>query len=87
MKILVVEDEPDLAAGLEDDLVMDQGGESASLPTKNLARGDVLKLKKEMVRRFYLRPRYLWDRVKRAQSPRELFGQAREGVALLRRNL
>ncbi len=71
----------------EDDLVMDQGGADAFLPTKHLERAQMLALKKEMVRRFYLRPRYLVRRLRRAGSPGELARQAREGLALLRRNL
>ncbi|MBL8860890.1 MAG: radical SAM protein [Planctomycetes bacterium] len=71
----------------EDDLVMDQGGADAFLPTKHLGRAEMLALKKEMVRRFYLRPRYLLRRLSSAASPGELARQAREGLALLRRNV
>jgi radical SAM superfamily enzyme YgiQ (UPF0313 family) len=71
----------------EDDLVMDQGGADAFLPTRHLERAEMLALKKEMVRRFYLRPRYLWRRLRAARSPGELARQAREGLALLRRNV
>jgi len=71
----------------EDDLVMDQGGADAFLPTKHLERAQMLALKKEMVRRFYLRPRYLMRRLRSAGNAGELARQAREGLALLRRNL
>jgi len=71
----------------EDDLVMDQGGADAFLPTKHLERAQMLQLKKEMVRRFYLRPRYLMRRLRDVASPGELARQAREGLSLLRRNL
>lgn len=71
----------------EDDLVMDQGGEEAKLPTRTLDRSGVLALKKRMIRRFYLRPSYLWRRLSRARSLRELGAQAREGLALLARNV
>lgn len=77
----------DLGLCDEDDLVMDQGGADAFLPTKHLERAEMLALKKEMVRRFYLRPRYLMRRLRGAASPGELARQAREGLALLRRNL
>jgi radical SAM superfamily enzyme YgiQ (UPF0313 family) len=70
----------------EADLVMDQGGADAFLPTKHLGRREMLALKKDMVRRFYLRPRYLMRRLRSAKSPGELARQAREGLALLRRN-
>jgi radical SAM superfamily enzyme YgiQ (UPF0313 family) len=69
------------------DLVMDQGGEDAFLPTRTLERSDVLAMKREMVRRFYLRPSYLARRLTSASSLWELGAQAREGLALLRRNV
>ena len=75
--------------GLADakDLVMDQGGEDAFLPTQTLDRERMVALKKRMVRRFYLRPAYLWRRLRDAGSLWELKAQAREGLALLRRNV
>jgi radical SAM superfamily enzyme YgiQ (UPF0313 family) len=71
----------------EDDLVMDQGGADAFLPTRHLGREEMLTLKKEMVRRFYLRPRYLLRRLSSVANPGELARQAREGWSLLRRNV
>jgi radical SAM superfamily enzyme YgiQ (UPF0313 family) len=68
------------------DLVMDQGGGDPFLPTHTLDRGAMLALKKRMVRRFYLRPSYLWRRLRNAKSLYELKAQAREGLALLLRN-
>ena len=47
----------------------------------------MLALKKRMVRRFYLRPSYLWRRLRSTSSLYELRAQAREGLALLRRNV
>ncbi len=78
-----------LELGLADakDLVMDQGGEDAFLPTQTLDRERMVALKKRMVRRFYLRPAYLWRRLRDAGSLWELKAQAREGLALLRRNV
>jgi len=70
-----------------DDLVMDQGGADAFLPTRTLDRESMLALKKRMVRRFYLRPGYLWRRVSSVRSLHELSAQLREGLALLRRNV
>jgi len=77
-----------LALGLveRDDLVMDQGGAEAFLPTKTLDREAMLALKKQMVRRFYLRPRYLVRRLASVGSLRELRAQLVEGWELLRRN-
>jgi hypothetical protein len=47
----------------------------------------MLDLKKSMVRRFYLRPGYLWRRLRSVRSLTELRGQVREGLALISRNL
>lgn len=69
-----------------DDLVMDQGGADAFLPTKTLDRERMVALKKSMIRRFYLRPKYLWRRLTSVRTAQELKGQVREGLALLRQN-
>jgi radical SAM superfamily enzyme YgiQ (UPF0313 family) len=69
-----------------DDLVMDQGGEDAFLPTRTLSREEMLALKKELVRKFYLRPGWLARRALDVRGPRELARQLREGWALLARN-
>ena len=69
------------------DLVMDQGGADAFLPTATLDRAAMLALKKRMIRRFYLRPAYLWRRLASVRSLGELEAQAREGLALLARNV
>ncbi len=71
----------------ENDLVMDQGGADAFLPTRTLDRATMVAMKKRMVRRFYLRPGYLWRRMTNVKSLWELGAQAREGWALLRRNV
>jgi anaerobic magnesium-protoporphyrin IX monomethyl ester cyclase len=69
-----------------EDLVMDQGGATATMATRALSREEVLAIKRRMVRRFYLRPGYLWRRLRQVGSAEELFGQVREGLALLGRN-
>ena len=69
------------------ELVMDQGGADAFLPSRTLDRDEMLRLKKRLVRRFYLRPSYLWRRATSARSWYELSAQVREGLALLRRNV
>ena len=66
---------------------MDQGGADAFLPTATLDRAAMLALKKRMIRRFYLRPAYLWRRLASVRSLGELEAQAREGLALLARNV
>ena len=78
-----------LELGLADEknLVMDQGGADAFLPTRTLDRATMLAFKKRMIRRFYLRPSYLWRRLTSLKSPWELGAQFREGLALLRRNV
>jgi radical SAM superfamily enzyme YgiQ (UPF0313 family) len=68
-------------------LVMDQAGASAALATRTLDRRQILRAKKRLVRRFYLRPSYWWTRARAAQGPRELLAQAREGLALFARNV
>ncbi len=77
----------DLGLASREDLVMDQGGAEAFLPTSTLDRADMLALKKKMVRRFYLRPSYLWRRLTSIRSLYELRAQVREGLALLARNV
>jgi radical SAM superfamily enzyme YgiQ (UPF0313 family) len=76
----------ELGLAQREDLVMDQGGADACLPTSTLDRAAVLAMKKRMVRRFYLRPGYLWKRLRSVRSVYEFKAQAREGLALLRRN-
>lgn len=70
-----------------DALVMDQGGADAFLPTRTLDRARMLALKRSMVRRFYLRPSYLWRRLRGVRSAHELGAHVREGFALLARNV
>ena len=77
----------ELGLAKSEDLVMDQGGADAFLPTATLDRDAMLDLKKRAVRRFYLRPSYLWRRLKSVRSWYELKSQVREGAALLRRNV
>jgi len=77
----------ELGLARPDELVMDQGGAQAFLPTHTLDRRRMLELKRSMVRRFYLRPSYLWRRLTRVRSVHELRAQVREGLALLSRNV
>lgn len=71
----------------EDELVMDQAGATAALPTQVLGRRDIERVKRRLVRRFYLRPRYLARRLRGTGSLRQLGSELREGLALLRRNV
>jgi radical SAM superfamily enzyme YgiQ (UPF0313 family) len=77
----------ELGLAKREDLVMDQAGAEAFLPTATLDRAAMLALKRRMVRRFYLRPNYLWRRLRDARSLWELGAGAREGLALLRRTM
>jgi anaerobic magnesium-protoporphyrin IX monomethyl ester cyclase len=71
--------------GLIGDLrVMDQsGGRAAAMPTGSLARDEVLRLKRRAVLAFYLRPSYLWRRLRAVESWFDLRSQAAEGLAVL----
>jgi hypothetical protein len=66
--------------------VMDQGGSTAAMPTTTLSRERMLELKRRAIRRFYLRPGYLFKRLARVRTAHELNSQIREGFALLMRN-
>ena len=74
--------------GLIQDLrTMDQAGSRVAMPSHHLDRDTVLRLKQKAIRRFYLRPSYLWRRLTAVRSWYELKAQVREGLALLRRNV
>lgn len=65
--------------------IMDQtASTSAAMPTKYLTVEQVNDLKKKAVRGFYLRPAYLWKRLKGISSLYELKEQVSEGWAMLR---
>ena len=77
-----------IAAGLTDptNLTMDQSGATIALPTHSLTQAQLARQKRRMIRRFYLRPRYLLRRALSTTGPRALLSEAREGLALLSRN-
>jgi radical SAM superfamily enzyme YgiQ (UPF0313 family) len=70
-----------------DDLIMDQAGAEVFLPTHTLDRAAMRAAKKRLVRRFYLRPRWLLERLLEVRSPGELVAELREGLALIGKNL
>jgi radical SAM superfamily enzyme YgiQ (UPF0313 family) len=76
----------ELGLANEHELVMDQSGADAFLPTLTLDRVRMLELKRSMVRRYYLRPSYLLRRLFAIRTWHEFKGQVREGVALLAKN-
>jgi hypothetical protein len=60
---------------------------SISFPTMELgtlSKEEVWNLRREAIRRFYLRPRYLWRRLVGVRSARELGNSVFEGASLLR---
>ena len=60
---------------------------SIKFPTMELgtlSKEDVWELRQEAIRRFYLRPSYLWRRLTGVRSLRELANSAYEGANLLR---
>lgn len=64
--------------------IMDQTGSSIAMPTKYLTIEQVLKLKKKAIRGFYLRPSYLWKRLRGISTLYELKEQVSEGWAMFR---
>ncbi|MDO8446182.1 MAG: radical SAM protein [Deltaproteobacteria bacterium] len=64
--------------------IMDQGGASIAMPTRHLTMEQVQDLKKKAIRGFYLRPSYLWRRLKGVSSLYELKEQVSEGLTLLK---
>lgn len=73
--------------GLIEDLrSMDQSGAQVAMATRHLTQAQVLELKQKAVRRFYLRPRYLWRRLRTLASWWEFKSQIQEGFALIWRN-
>jgi hypothetical protein len=62
---------------------MDQAGLRVAMPTQHLSREEVMRLKRNAIVRFYLRPSYLWRRLTTVGSVDELVSQLREGGALL----
>ena len=76
------------AEGLADPGVdPDQAGDIVAMRTRALSREEVALLKKQAIRDFYLRPGYLWRRTVSVRSLTELTAEAREGLALILKNL
>lgn len=64
--------------------IMDQGGSSIAMPTRHLTMEQVQELKKKAIKEFYLRPSYLWKRLRGVSSFYELKEQVSEGLTLLK---
>lgn len=71
---------------LDEHATMDQSGAYVMMGTETLTPAEVLAAKRRAVRRFYLRPRWLYERARAMGSWAELGWQVREGAALLARN-
>lgn len=63
---------------------MDQSGSFAAMASQNLTKEEILRLKTRAVRDFYLRPRYLLNRIISCGSFKELREQIREGWFLIK---
>jgi len=70
-----------IASDLE---VLDQGGSFIAMSTNHLTIAQVEELKKRAIKEFYLRPSYLWKRLKAISSFYEFKEQVYEGLVLLR---
>ncbi len=68
----------------EDLIVMDQSGFEPTLPTAGLSVEQLARWRRRAVARFYLRPAYVWRRLRHLRSSAELFAQAREAASLIR---
>lgn len=68
-------------------LPMDQSGSFIAMPSQKLTKEEIVELKAEAVRSFYLRPQYLLYRAISCRSVKELIEQIREGWFLIRSNL
>jgi uncharacterized radical SAM superfamily protein len=75
-----------VSSGLvNDDIeVMDQSGREPVLDTRGLRARDLIRWRRRAVLSFYLRPSYLWRRLRHVKTPVELVSQLREAWMLLR---
>ena len=67
--------------------LMDQSGSIIAMHGQNLSKKEILQLKNKAVREFYLRPKYLLNRIVSCGSIKEMLEQVREGVFLLKKNI
>ncbi len=70
---------------VDDDIeVMDQSGTEPVLDTRGLRAEELVRWRRRAVLSFYLRPSYLWRRLRHVTTVTELVGQLREAWMLLR---
>ncbi|RKY21671.1 MAG: hypothetical protein DRQ55_03595 [Planctomycetota bacterium] len=75
-----------LQAGLfnAEQVVMDQSGFAPTQLARDFSTEDVMRWRRRAVASFYLRPSYLWRRLRHLRTPTEALSQAREAWMLLR---
>lgn len=61
-------------------------GRSGVIPVSSMDVGRLYELRTLALRRFYLRPSYLWGRLRRTSSPEHLLLQLRQALALFRKS-
>lgn len=64
--------------------VMDQSGFDPTLSTRGFSAAELAAWRRRAVASFYLRPRYLWRRLRRLRTPTEAISQAKDAWMLLR---
>jgi radical SAM superfamily enzyme YgiQ (UPF0313 family) len=74
----------DLGLITEEDKVMDQSGSFIAMGTGEVSAKELMLLKKEAYRRFYLRPRYILKRVYALRNMQELKTHTREAYYVLK---
>ncbi len=68
----------------ESDQIMDQSGSFITMGTGILSADEIMELKKEAYRKFYLRPHYLWKRLRSVSNRIELATHLREGYQMIK---
>ena len=68
----------------ESDQIMYQSGSFIAMGTGILSSDEIMDLKKEAYRRFYLRPEYLWKRLRSINNSTELTTHIREGYQIVK---
>ncbi len=74
----------DLGLITEDQKQMDQSGSFIAMGTGNVSAEELMLLKKEAYRKFYLRPQYIWMRMKALNNMEELKTHAREAFFVVK---
>lgn len=67
----------------EEMISMDQSGSSISMASKYLTKEEIKDLKRKIVKKFYLRPGYFWQRLMSVKSVYQFWNQVREGLYLV----